>query len=322
MPVMFSEHSPWAWVAFNLLILGILALDLGFFYRKPRAIPVREALWATAAYIALALCFNAWIYWRFGNERAVQFLTSYFIEYALSMDNILVFVVILAYFQVPPQSRMRVLLWGIIGSLILRGIFILAGLALIETFDWMLIVLGLFLVYTGVRTMKSEYETRDLKKSRIIRLVRRIMPVTADYHGEKFFTRRSGKAYATPLFLVLVVLNVTDVLFSLDSIPAVFAITRDPFIVFTSNVFAVLGLRALYFALAGIIGKFRYLKFGLSLVLIFIGIKMIYNYLPWPDIPAEWALAVTAILIFGSIFASLIWSRTDDEKGPPARPPR
>ncbi len=320
MPVMFSEHSPWAWIVFNLVILGILAMDLGLFYRRPRAIPVREALLATAAYITLALCFDAWIYWRFGNERAVQFLTGYFIEYALSMDNILVFVVILAYFQVPPQSQMRVLLWGIIGSLVLRAIFIIAGLALIETFDWTVIVLGWFLIYTGIRTMRTEYETRDLKKSRIIRLVRRVMPVTADYDGGKFITRRSGKAFATPLFLVFVVLNVTDVLFSLDSIPAVFAITRDPFIVYTSNVFAVLGLRALYFALAGIIGKFRYLKFGLSLVLIFIGIKMIYNYLPWPDIPTEWALAVTAFLIFGSIFASLIWGGTDEKEGSASTP--
>ncbi|MFY9643460.1 MAG: TerC family protein [Rhodomicrobium sp.] len=316
MPVMFSEHSPWAWIVFTLFILGILALDLGLFYRKPRAIPVREALWATAAYIALALCFNAWIYWQFGDERAVQFLTGYFIEYALSMDNILVFVVILAYFQVPPQSQMRVLLCGIIGSLVLRGVFIAAGLALIEAFDWMAIVLGLFLIYTGIRTMRTGNETTDLAKSRIIHIVRRVMPVTAEYHGEKFFARRSGKTFATPLFLVLVVLNVTDMLFSLDSIPAVFAITRDPFIVYTSNVFAVLGLRALYFALAGIIGKFRYLKFGLSLVLIFIGFKMIYNYLPWPDIPTEWALAVTALLIFGSIFASLIWGGTDNKEGP------
>jgi tellurite resistance protein TerC len=314
--MMFSEHSPLAWIAFTGLIAVILALDLGFFHRKQRAVPVHEALWATAGYIALALCFNAWIYWQSGHDKAVQFLTSYFIEYALSMDNILVFVVIFSYFQVPPQLQMRTLLWGIIGSLILRAIFIFAGLALLETFDWMVIVLGLFLIYTGVRTMLSKSEPGALEQRRVMRLMQRIIPVTATYDGEKFFTKsESGKALATPLFLVLVVLNVTDILFAFDSVPAVFAITRDPFIVYTSNVFAILGLRTLYFALSGIIGKFRYLKHGLSLVLIFIGVKMVYNYPDWlPDIPTEWALAVTAALIFGSILASVFQSHRDKKR--------
>jgi tellurite resistance protein TerC len=311
--MMFSEHSPIAWIAFTGLIACILALDLGLFHHKPREIPIREALWATAGYIVLALCFNAWVYWQYGHQKAVQFLTSYFIEYALSMDNILVFVVIFAYFQVPPQLQMRTLLWGIIGSLILRAIFILAGLALLEAFDWMVIVLGIFLIYTGLRTMQSGNEPAELEKRRIIRVLQRIIPVTTSYHGEKFFTKsESGKALATPLFLVLVVLNVIDILFAFDSVPAVFAITRDPFIVYTSNVFAILGLRTLYFALSGIIEKFRYLKHGLSLVLIFIGIKMIYNYPDWlPDIPTEWALAITAALIFGSILASIVQSHRD-----------
>ena len=320
MPVMFNEHTPLAWVVFNLGILGILAFDLFLFHRQPREIPVREALRATAVYVALALCFNAWIYWQSGEAKAIQFLTGYFIEYALSMDNILVFVVILAYFQVPAELQMRVLLWGILGSVVLRGIFILAGLALIEAFDWTIIVLGFFLIYTGIKTIKTGDEPKDLQKSRIVRAVRLFIPVTPGYIGHKLFTRRSGIAFATPLFLVLVVLSVTDILFAFDSIPAVFAITRDPFIVYTSNVFAVLGLRALYFALSGMIDKFRYLKFGLSLVLIFIGIKMIYNYLPWPDFPTEWALAVTAVLIFGSIAASLIWGGNGDEEGPASRP--
>jgi tellurite resistance protein TerC len=314
--MMFAEHSAFAWIAFTGLIAGILALDLGLFHRKPREVPVSEALWATAGYISLALCFNAWIYWQFGHDKAVQFLTGYFIEYALSMDNILVFVVIFSYFQVPPQFQMRTLLWGIIGSLILRAIFILAGLALLETFDWMVIVLGIFLIYTGVRTMRSESEPAALEKRRIMRLMQRIIPVTASYHGEKFFTKsESGKAVATPLFLVLVVLNVIDILFAFDSVPAVFAITRDPFIVYTSNVFAILGLRTLFFALSGIIGKFRYLKLGLSLVLIFIGIKMIYNYPDWlADIPTEWALGITAALIFGSILASILQSYRDRKR--------
>jgi tellurite resistance protein TerC len=313
MASMFEQHSPWAWVAFNLLVLVILAADLGIFHRKAREIPVREALLMTAGYITLALCFNAWIYFEFGHQKAVEFLTGYFIEYALSMDNILVFVVILSYFQVPAQYQMRVLLWGILGALVLRGFFILAGFALIETFEWTVVVLGVFLIYTGFKTMFSGDEAIDLQDSRVIRITRKLIPITHEYDGEKFFTRLpSGKAVATPLFLVLIVLNVTDIVFALDSIPAIFAITRDPFIVYTSNVFAILGLRALYFALAGMVDKFRYLKYGLSFVLVFIGIKMIYNYPSWlSDIPTEWALGVTAVLIFGSIFASLIHNRIE-----------
>ncbi len=307
-------------LAFNVFVLCILANDLGLFYRKPREVPVGEALWTTSAYILLALCFNAWIYWQFGRERAVEFLTGYFIEYALSMDNILVFVVILTYFQVPPRSQMRVLLWGILGALVLRGVFILAGLSLIETFDWLAIVLGAFLVFTGFKTMRSG-DTADFRESRVVRTVQRAIPVTPDYHGENFFVRSgSGKTLATPLLLVLAVLSVTDILFAIDSIPAVFAITRDPFIVYTSNVFAILGLRALYFALAGVIDKFLYLRFGISFALIFMCGNMIYNYLPWPDIPTEWALAVTAVLIFGSIFASLIAGRQGEKRGRATKP--
>ena len=310
----FSEHSPLAWVGFNALILGILALDLGVFHRKPTVIPVREALWMAAGYIALALCFNVWIYFSLGPTPAIQFLTGYFIEKALSMDNIMVFVMIFSYFQVPPKHQMRVLLWGIIGALILRGIFIMAGLALIEVFDWTMLVMGLFLIYTGFKTMLTGDEAVDLERSRIIKYVRMVIPVTHKHSEGRFFTRDGMRTVATPLFVVLVVMNITDIIFALDSIPAVFAITQDPFIVYTSNVFAVLGLRALYFALAGMIDRFRYLSFGLALVLIFIGGKMAYNYLPFPDIPTSWALIVTAILIFGSIFASVIHNRREDRR--------
>ncbi len=311
----FTVHSLWPWVAFNAFILGVLALDLGVFHRKPAVIPVREALWMAAAYIALALCFNAWVYFAFGPEPAIQFLTGYFIEKALSMDNIMVFVVIFSYFQVPSKHQMRVLLWGIIAALILRGIFILAGLALIEIFDWAMLVMGLFLIYTGIKTMATGEETVDLENSRTIRLVRKILPVTHKYDGAKFFTKdQHNRTLATPLLVVLVVLNITDIIFALDSIPAVFAITQDPFIVFTSNIFAILGLRALYFALAGMIDRFRYLKFGLALVLVFIGCKMAYNYLPLPDMPTSWALIVTAFLIFGSIFASVFQNRREERR--------
>lgn len=310
-----TAHSPLIWVAFNAFILFILALDLGFFHRQRREIPLREALMMTAGYIALALLFNGWIYQQYGQRKALEFLTGYFIEYALSMDNIMVFVVILAHFQVPPQYQMRVLLWGIIGALVLRLAFILTGFALISAFDWIIVLLGIFLIYTGIKTLLSNDEPADFQQSRVVRYTRRLLPMTTEYHNEKFFIKSSaGKLYATPLFLVLIVLNVTDVIFAADSIPAVFAITRDPFIVYTSNVFAVLGLRALYFVLSGMLDKFRYLKFGLSLVLIFIGGKMVYNYpSEWPDLPTEWALIITAMLIFGSIIASLIRNRFPDK---------
>ncbi len=313
---MFSSvHSLWPWIVFNALVLGILALDLGIFHRKPAVIPIREALWMAAGYVALALLFNVWIYYAYGGEPAIQFLTGYFIEKALSMDNIMVFVVIFAYFQVPAQHQMRVLLWGIIAALILRGIFILAGLAIIELFDWAMLVMGLFLIYTGIKTMTTGDETIDLENSRTLKIVRKIFPVTHEYDGQKFFTKDArNRTVATPLFMVLVVLNITDIVFALDSIPAVFAITQDPFIVFTSNIFAILGLRALYFALAGMIDRFRYLQFGLALVLIFIGCKMAYNYLPLPDIPTSWALIVTAILIFGSIFVSVLQNRREERR--------
>ncbi len=217
MPMIFSEHSPLSWIGFGCLILIILALDLNIFNRRARAIPVREALWKTAAYIVLALCFDAWIYWQSGRDKAVEFLTGYVVEYALSMDNILVFVVILAYFQVPVQSQMRVLLWGIIGAMVLRAIFIFAGLALLDRFDWMVIVLGVFLIITGLRTMREGGEPPDLKNSRMIRLLRRFIPVTASFDGTKFFTRNpSGKAFATPLFLVLIVLNIIDIMFAFE----------------------------------------------------------------------------------------------------------
>jgi tellurite resistance protein TerC len=315
-PMIFAEHSPWAWIAFTALILGILALDLGVFHRKPAVIPIREALWMAAGYIVLALLFNVWVYYSSGYTQAIQFLTGYFVEKALSMDNIMVFVVIFSYFQVPAQHQMRVLLWGILGALVLRAIFIMAGLALIKEFEWTMLIMGLFLIYTGIKTMFSGDEAIDLEHSRIIKITRKVFPVTHQYSGERFFVRGpSHRWVATPLFVVLVVMNITDIIFALDSIPAVFGITQDPFIVFSSNVFAVLGLRALYFALAGMVDRFRYLKFGLALVLIFIGLKMAYNYLPWPDIPTSWALIVTAILIFGSILASVVQNWREDKKG-------
>jgi len=302
------DYPIWVWIAFNIFILALLAFDLGVFHREAKEISFREAIWTTGFYISIALLFDALVYYFEGPHKGIEFLTAYFLEYALSMDNIMVFVVVLAHFQVPPQYQMRVLIWGILGALVLRGIFIFAGIALISAFGGVVILLGAFLIYTGVRTLRGGNTASELEDSWIIRTSDRVFPVSPHYDGPKFFTRSNGGGLSvTPLFIVLIVLNVIDILFAVDSIPAVFAITRDPFIVYTSNVFAVLGLRSLYFALSGMLDKFRYLKVGLSLVLIFIGLKMIYNYPPeWPDIPTEWALIVTAVLIFGSILASLV----------------
>jgi tellurite resistance protein TerC len=304
---------------FTAFILVLLALDLGVLHRERRAIPVSEALIMVAGYVTLALMFNISIYF-FGEiygytteekgQRALEFLTGYFIEYALSMDNIMVFVLILAHFRVPPEYQMRVLVWGIIGALVLRALFIYAGAALIEQFHWIIIVFGIFLIFTGIKTLFSGDEEHDLENNAIVKFSRRLMRVTPRYHGDRFFTRENGILFATPLFLVLIVLNLTDILFAVDSIPAIFAITRDPFIVYTSNVFAILGLRALYFALAGMLHQFKFLKIGISLVLVLIGTKMVVNDIYGGKfIPTEYALLATAVLIFGSVLLSVLHNR-------------
>lgn len=304
------DASIWLWVGFNAFVLALIAFDLGVMHKEQRAIPVREALWMVAGYVSLALAFNVGLYFYAGEQVALEFLTGYFIEYALSMDNIMVFVLILAHFQVPREYQMRVLVWGILGCLVLRAIFILAGAALIEQFHWIIIVFGVFLIFTGLKTLFSGEEEPDLEKNSIVKFSRRLIPVTFRYDKEKFFTYENGKRVATPLFLVLIVLTLTDILFAVDSIPAIFAITRDPFIVYTSNVFAILGLRALYFALAGMLHQFRYLKYGISLVLVLIGVKMVVNDLYGGKfIPTEHALIATAVLIFGSVILSIVRNR-------------
>ncbi len=312
----FAEHSPLAWAAFLVAMLAIVAFDMGVLHRRTQAVTPSAALATTAFYVALAMAFNAWIWTEFGSRKALDFLTGYFLEYTLSIDNLLVFIVIFSYFRVPEPSQSKVLMWGILGAILLRGIFIIGGLALIDRFDWIVIVFGAFLIYTGVRSMASETEPADTQNSRIIAVVRRLVPVSQHYHDEKFFTLdAAGKSVATPLFVVLIVMSLTDIIFAFDSVPAIFAITRDPYIVFTSNMFAILGLRSLFFAVSGLVDRFRYLKFGLSLVLIFIGIKMIYNYPDWlTDIPNEWALAITAGLILGAIAASVIHNRIDTRR--------
>jgi tellurite resistance protein TerC len=292
-----------AWVLFTVFVLVMLALDLGVFHRKPHVIEVGEALRWVGFYVLLAILFCGVIYlWR-GPEKALEFLTGYLIEESLSVDNLFVFILIFSYFGVPPLYHHKVLFWGILGVLIMRAIFIFAGVALIQRFHWIIYVFGAFLILTGVRMALDRKTEVHPEKNPVLRVFRRLMPVTENYEGDRFFVRREGQTLATPLFLVVLIVETTDVVFAVDSIPAILAITRDPFIVYTSNVFAILGLRALYFALAGIIDRFRYLHYGLSAILVFVGAKMLLSNVY--KIPVEVALGVIASFLLISILASL-----------------
>ena len=303
------ETSPLIWIGFNAFILVLLALDLGVFNRRPHQITVREGLTASACYIAVAFVFNAGIYWFMGTEKGLEFTTGYLIEWSLSVDNIFVMAMIFGHFAVPPAFQHRVLFWGILGALVMRAALIFAGTALIHQFHWTIYVFGAFLLFTGIKMMLASDEEPDLENNRIMRFVRKHVKMTDTYEGTAFFIRRNGVLLATPMLLVLVMIEATDLMFALDSVPAIFAVTDDPFIVYTSNVFAILGLRSLYFALAGIIHRFSYLKYGLSLVLVFIGTKMILIDI-W-KVPTALALGVTATLIGGSIVLSLIKTRNE-----------
>jgi len=295
--------SPWLWAGFTAFILALLALDLGVFHRKAHAVSVREATFWSAAWILLALLFNAGLWWLRGPDPALQFLTGYLIEKSLSVDNIFVMALIFSYFAVPAIEQHRVLFWGILGALVLRAVFILAGSALLASFHWIIYLFGAFLIFTGIKMALHKGEDIHPEKNPVLRLVRRLMPVTPGYEGHHFFVRRAGRWMATPLFLVLAVVESTDLVFAVDSIPAIFAVTNDPFLVYTSNVFAILGLRSLYFVLAGVMSQFVYLKIGLSAVLVFVGAKMtlaeIYK------IPSAVSLLVIAALLTISIVASL-----------------
>ncbi|MEG6509970.1 TerC family protein [Methyloligella sp. 2.7D] len=304
------ESSIWLWVAFNLFVLGLLALDLGVLHREPRQIKVGEAIRLSLFYVVLALIFSAGLFWLRGPEDGIDFLTGYFVEKSLSVDNIFVIVLLFTYFQVPPQYQHRVLFWGILGALVMRGLLIFAGVQLIHQFAWMALLFGAFLIVTGIKMLVVAEQEPDLENNIILKAVRRRVRLTDGYRGKHFFLRENGLLFATPLFLVLVMIEVTDLIFAVDSIPAIIAITTDPFIVYTSNVFAILGLRALYFALAGIVPRFIYLKYGLALVLLVIGFKMIANYFYGGKfIPTEMALLATVLLIGGSIIVSLIKTR-------------
>jgi tellurite resistance protein TerC len=297
--------TPLQWGVFFTLVAAMLALDLGVFHRKERRISLREALFWSIFWTIVAFVFNGWIYYRFGSEPGTEFLTGYVIERSLSFDNIFVFIIIFNYFAVAAQYQHRVLFWGILGALISRGVFIAMGAALIERFEWMIYLFGAFLVYTGVKILLEKGETEvHPEQNPVVRLFQRFVPLTPRYHGKRFFALENGRRVATPLMLVLVVIEATDIVFAVDSIPAIFAITRNQFIIFTSNIFAILGLRALYFLLAGLMHKFRYLGFGLGLVLAFIGAKMLTHR--WIEIPTSWSLGVVLGILTLAIVASLL----------------
>ncbi len=295
------------WIIFHLLIFVFLALDLGIFNRKAHTISVKEAGITSLIWISLALFFNGGIFYFMGQQKGLEFLTGYLIEYSLSVDNIFVFVLVFSAFAVPSQYQHRVLFWGILTALILRGTLIGLGAVLISEFQWILLLFGAFLVFAGIRMLRSDDDEIDLENNRVLRLIRRFVPLTDKYHGQKFFTLELGKRMATPLFMVLLLVEFTDVMFALDSIPAIFAITQDPFIIYTSNVFAILGLRSLYFLLAGVIGQFIFLRYGLAVVLSFVGLKLLL--LDIYHIPTLISLAVIILSLAVSIVASMIYVR-------------
>jgi len=301
------DGAIWLWVGFNALVLGLLALDLGVFHRKAHAVKAKEAAIWTVVWITLALAFNAAVYvWR-GPEQGLEYLAGYLIEKSLSVDNIFVFVVIFSTFAVPAAYQHRVLFWGILGALVMRGAMIAAGAALLEQFHWVVYLFGAFLIFTGIRMGARREHQPHPERNPLLRLVRRFLPVTEDYDGDKFFVRRAGRLLVTPLLLVLLVVETTDLMFAVDSIPAIFAVTRDPFIVYTSNVFAILGLRSLYFLLGSAVAKFHYLKLALSAILVFVGAKMVIA--EFYKVPIVVSLGVVAALLAIAVVASLVRAR-------------
>ena len=300
------------WIGFLVFVLAMLALDLGVFNRKAHTVSVREAGIWTAVWVSLALIFNAGLYFVAGPQVGLEFLTGYLIEYSLSVDNIFVFVLIFSAFAVPSQFQHRVLFWGILGALVMRGAMIALGATLIANFHWVIYIFGAFLVFAGVRMFFSdEGDTVDLEKNAVLRFIRRLFPVTDGYREAKFTVLEGGRRMVTPLLLVLVMIELTDLVFALDSIPAIFAITQEPFIVFTSNIFAILGLRSLYFLLAGVIHKFVYLRYGLAFVLTFVGVKMLVEYLHI-TIPILLSLGIIVGALAISIIASLLSPKSKD----------
>jgi tellurite resistance protein TerC len=304
------------WIGFNLFVLAVLALDLGVFHKKSQTVTLKNALTWSAVWITLALAFCVVVYFWHGKQASLEFLTGYLIEQSLSVDNLFVFLVLFQYFKVPSEFQYKVLFWGIIGALVMRLAFILAGVALINRFHWIIYIFGAFLVYTGFKLAFQDETQVDPEHNPALKLARRYLPMTSNYEADQFFVLREGKRWATPLFSVLIVVETTDLLFAVDSIPAILAITRDAFIVYTSNVFAILGLRSMYFALAGLLDFFEYLNYGLAAILVFVGMKMLLSnegLVLWGirlhyKIPIHISLAVVASLLAISIIASLLFA--------------
>lgn len=295
----------WAWVGFLAFITVMLALDLGVFNRKNHVVTLRQALAWCAVWFGLAMAFNLLVSQKMGPQAGLEFFTGYIIELCLSVDNVFVFIVIFQYFRVEPRFQHRVLFWGIVGAVVMRALFIFAGISLINAFHWIIYVFGAFLVYTGIKlAMPKKDDGFEPEKNPMVKLARRLFPVTPHFEGGHFFVRRDGRLFATPLFLVLVIVETTDVMFALDSIPAVIAITRNEFIVFTSNIFAILGLRSLYFAVSGVMQLFRYLNIGLAVILVFVGFKMIAS--GYVSVPIHLSLGIIGAVLAASILASVM----------------
>ncbi|MGF6330720.1 tellurite resistance protein TerC [Pseudomonas sp. BS3782 TE3695] len=310
----------WMWVAFIVFVVAMLAVDLFVFGgRKAHRVSVREASCWVIAWCALTLTFAGLLWWylqgEFGPEiarrKTLEFFTGYLIEQSLSIDNMFVFVMIFSYFAVPAELQRRVLLYGVLGAIVMRGVMILAGVWLVSQFAWLLYAFGVFLIITGIKMLAFARQRPDLDKNPLLRWMHGRLRVTDEFHGDHFFVMKEGRHWATPMFLVLVLIEASDLMFAVDSIPAIFAITTDPFIVFTSNIFAIMGLRALYFLLADMADRFHLLKYGLAIVLVFIGAKM--TLIPWLHMPIEWSLAVVGGIILTSVLLSLILTRKEDQ---------
>ncbi len=305
-------NTVWPWIVFTAFVLGMLALDLGVFHRQAHAVGRKEAALWSLVWILLALVFNAGIYYFNGPTRALEFLTGYLIEKSLSVDNIFVFLVIFSYFGVPSAYQHKVLFWGILGALLMRAIFIATGAALLHHFHWVIYIFGAFLVFTGIKMLGKRETSVHPEANPVLKLLSRLLPVTKQHEGARFFVKRQGQLFATPLFVVLCTVESTDLVFAIDSVPAIFAVTDDPFIVYTSNVFAILGLRALYFLLAGVLDLFCYLHYGLGAVLCFVGVKMMLT--DFYKIPIGISLGIVAAILSLSILASLLKARKEAEE--------
>jgi tellurite resistance protein TerC len=312
----------WLWIGFNAFVLVMLALDLGVFHRKAHVVTFKESIAWTIVWVTLALLFNLGVAHYLGEQKGLEFFTGYVIEKSLSVDNVFVFALLFSYFAVPPLYQHKVLFWGILGALVMRAVMIFVGAALIEKFAWVIYVFGAFLILTGIKMIVKREEKIHPERNPLVRWFKKLMPVTNDYRGDKLFVRENGIRMATPLFVVLLLVEFSDLIFAVDSIPAIFAVTKDPFIVYTSNVFAILGLRSLYFALAGVMDKFHYLKIGLGVVLSFVGVKMLLGHTAW-RIDTHISLGVIVGVLAVSIIVSLLRpkkaavSGTEDRKVKP-----